>query len=177
MTVVGVGLDVVDVDAFSQQLGQPGTRFTILAFTAGERSDVGDADPRRLAARFAAKEAFLKAWSSSRFAQPATLTSWQLHDVEVVNDVEGRPALRLHGAVAAAVDQQMGPAWRAHVSLSHDGPVAAALVVLERPGPDGGTAALDAELLSAAWASNARASIGDPPTVQLAATTGNGAAT
>ncbi len=130
MSVVGVGVDVVDVPGFAEQLDRPGTRFALGAFTAGERADVGD-DPRRLATRFAAKEAFVKAWSASRFARPPTLPSWDLHEVEVVTDVQGRPALRVTGTVAHAVAGQLGADWRAHLSLSHDGPVAAAMVVLE----------------------------------------------
>lgn len=133
MSVVGVGVDVVDVPGFAEQLAQPGTRFALGAFTAGERTDVGD-EPRRLATRFAAKEAFVKAWSASRFAQPPTQPGWDLHEVEVVTDVHGRPGIRVTGAIAAAVTDQLGPGWRAHLSLSHDGPTAAAFVVLESDG-------------------------------------------
>jgi holo-[acyl-carrier protein] synthase len=140
VSVIGIGLDVVDVDAFTEQLEVPGTRFTIAAFRAAERVDVGPigapgavepAAARRLAARFAAKEAFVKAWSSSRYALAPALADWAPSDVEVVGDVHGRPSLALHGAVATAVHDQLGERWTAHLSLSHDGPVAAAMVVLE----------------------------------------------
>ncbi len=140
MSVIGIGLDVVDVEAFAAQLAVPGTRFPITAFRAAERADVGpigapgavESDAaRRLAARFAAKEAFVKAWSSSRYALAPALSEWAPSEVEVVGDVHGRPSLALHGAVAAAVLDQLGDGWSAHLSLSHDGPVAAAMVVLE----------------------------------------------
>jgi holo-[acyl-carrier protein] synthase len=140
VSVVGIGLDVVDVDAFAQQLAVPGTRFAIGAFRASERADVGPigqpgamepAAARRLAARFAAKEAFVKAWSSSRFGQAPAMADWAPSEVEVVGDVHGRPSLALHGEIAAAVHAQLGERWTAHLSLSHDGPVAAAMVVLE----------------------------------------------
>ncbi len=130
MSIVGVGLDVVDIESFADQLKVPGTRFLADGFSVGERNDVGDC-PRRLAARYAAKEAFIKAWSGGRFAQSQLLDTWHLCDVEVVSDFAGRPALRLHGDVLAAVNAQLGDQWRTHVSLTHDGDVAAAVVVLE----------------------------------------------
>lgn len=145
MSVVGIGLDVVDVDAFAAQLAIPGTRFTVGAFRASERADVGPigapgamepAAARRLAARFAAKEAFVKAWSSSRYGHAPALSEWAPSEVEVVGDVHGRPSLALHGEIASAVHAQLGERWTAHLSLSHDGPVAAAMVVLEAGGAE-----------------------------------------
>ena len=102
MTVAGIGVDVVDVDGFLEQLRVAGSRFSVGAFTAGERTDLrrGAVDPslelgepRRAAARFAAKEAFVKAWSASRFGTEPVLADWDLHDIEVIGDVWGRPAL------------------------------------------------------------------------------------
>ena len=58
---------------------------------------------QRLAARFAAKEAFLKAWSGARAGRAPALESVDLREIEVVDDGHGRPALALHGAVAAAL--------------------------------------------------------------------------
>ena len=138
--VLGIGLDVVDVAAFAEQLDVPGSTFLSSAFTAGERSDVVQAggagvdgsrvDVRRLAARFAAKEAFIKAWSNTRFAEQPLLSGWSPAEVEVVADAWGRSRLRLHGPVAVAVTEQLGDDWAVHLSCSHDGPVAAAIVVL-----------------------------------------------
>lgn len=135
--VIGIGLDVVDVAAFAEQLDVPGSTFASSAFTAGERSDVVEVhdghtriDARRLAARFAAKEAFLKAWSNSRFGDEPQLSRWEPRDIEVVTDGWGRSRLRLHGPVAVAVAEQFGDSWAVHLSSSHDGPVAAAIVVL-----------------------------------------------
>lgn len=142
MSVVGVGIDVVHVPDFAEQLATPGTRLLAEAFTAGERADVTDrpgserSEVERLAVRFAAKEAFVKAWSGTRFGCAPSLSSWAPSEVEVVNDVHGRPALALRGEVARAVRGQFGDAWRAHLSLSHDGPTAAAVVVLDLPDGD-----------------------------------------
>jgi holo-[acyl-carrier protein] synthase len=104
-----------------------------LAFTAGERRDSrgrASSDPAlHLAARYAAKEAFVKAWSSARWGTPPALSEVALREVEVVTDRWGRPTIRLHGAVAQAV-ADLGPLG-VHLSLSHDGPFAAAVVVIE----------------------------------------------
>ena len=81
---------------------------------------------QRLAARFAAKEAFVKAWSGARRGLPPLLAAVDLREIEVVDDGHGRPALRLHGAVAAAVGER-----GTHLSLSHDGPSAIAVVILD----------------------------------------------
>lgn len=135
--IAGIGLDVVDVDAFAEQLEVPGSTFLSGTFTAGERSDVVEVhdgttriDVRRLAARFAAKEAFVKAWSNTRFGDQPLLDRWDPSDIEVVTDAWGRSRLRLHGTVAEAVTEQFGGGLAVHLSSSHDGPVAAAVVVL-----------------------------------------------
>jgi holo-[acyl-carrier protein] synthase len=66
-----VGIDVVSIPDFAEQVDQPGTVFAE-TFTPGERRDAADKSSvaaRHLAARWAAKEAVIKAWSGSRFAQ------------------------------------------------------------------------------------------------------------
>lgn len=132
--IVGVGIDVVDVTSFAEQLAAPGSAFATGTFRASERRDAREAgagdEVTRLAARFAAKEAFVKAWSSGAWGRPPRLNHVDPTEVEVVRDAWGRPTLRLHGVVAAAVGA-LGEV-RAHLSLSHDGPVAVATVVLER---------------------------------------------
>ncbi|GAB09542.1 holo-[acyl-carrier-protein] synthase [Gordonia araii NBRC 100433] len=133
MTVVGVGLDLVSIPEFAEQLAQPGTRFTD-AFTAGERRDAraGTGGPERhLAARWAAKEAVIKAWSVSRFARRPALPMIVHSDIEVVTDNWGRPAIRLSGAIAEFLAEA-----RVHVSLTHDGDTAAAVAILEEGAPE-----------------------------------------
>lgn len=116
MPVVGVGIDVVDVDRFAASLARtPALRARL--FTDGER-DLPDVS---LAARFAAKEAVAKALGA-----PPGL-AW--HDAEVVREESGRPRLVLVGTVRARADE-LGVVG-AHVSLSHDGGIATAVVVLE----------------------------------------------
>lgn len=135
MTVLGVGLDVVDVAAFAAQLEDGASGFVAATFTAAERRAVPADGERRalgLAGRFAAKEAFVKAWSVARRGHPPALAALDLRDVEVVADGWGRPALRLHGPVADHLAADLPQPVTTHLSLSHDGPVAAAVVILEQ---------------------------------------------
>jgi holo-[acyl-carrier protein] synthase len=114
--IVGVGIDVVDVERFGATLDRtPAMRERL--FTPVELSR----PLASLAARFAAKEALAKALGA-----PAGL-HWI--DAEVQTDETGRPSMVLTGSVARRADQ-LG-ASRVHVSLSHDAGIASAVVVLE----------------------------------------------
>ena len=138
MTTLAVGLDLVTTTSFAEQLADPASAFVEATFTAREQRDARGPEAvrvQRLAARYAAKEAFVKAWSGARAGRPPLLATVDLREIELVDDGHGRPALRLHGAVAAALDglaAELGSAaaLHAHVSLSHDPPTAAAVVVL-----------------------------------------------
>ncbi len=130
MTILGVGVDLVHVPTFADQLDQPGTRF-VEAFSPGERSDARSGPSnaaRHFAARWAAKEAVIKAWSASMYGEAPVMDEAIHHLIEVVTDAWGRPRIRLHGEVAK---------WLAghslEVSLSHDGDYATAYVVLSSP--------------------------------------------
>ncbi|WP_229055075.1 holo-ACP synthase [Aeromicrobium sp. Leaf350] len=134
MTVLGVGVDLVHVPGFAAQLAQPGTRFAD-AFTPGERADAAErADPdASLAARWAAKEAVVKAWSAALYGSPPVMPEGVHRRIEVVADAWGRPAVRLLGDVAAAAASSLGVGsadltW--HLSLSHDADYATAYVTL-----------------------------------------------
>ncbi len=114
--IVGLGIDVVDVERFGETLARtPAMRERL--FTATELTR----PLASLAARFAAKEALAKALGA-----PAGL-HWI--DAEVQTDETGRPSLVLSGSVARRADE-IG-ASRVHVSLSHDAGIASAVVVLE----------------------------------------------
>ena len=114
--IVGVGIDVADIERFAASLERtPGLRTRL--FTPAERS----LPLHSLAARFAAKEALAKALGA-----PAGL-DWQ--DAEVVNESSGRPRFGLRGTVAARAND-LGVA-AVHLSLSHDAGIASAVVVLE----------------------------------------------
>src|SRR4030088_1293805 len=100
MGIVGVGIGLVSILAFAEQVDKPGTVFSE-TFTPGERRDASDkraAAARHLAARWAAKEAVIKAWSGSRFAQRPVLPAAIHWDSVVVTARWSRPRVRLTGA-------------------------------------------------------------------------------
>ncbi len=134
-----MGLDIVDIVAFREQLADTASAFAEKTFTEAElraASDRPSRDPvRHLAARYAAKEALIKAWSGSRWGQTYLMPEGvDMRELEVLSDVMGRPALQIHGALADRF-ASMDIALRGHVSLSHDGNMAAAVVIME-PAPD-----------------------------------------
>jgi holo-[acyl-carrier protein] synthase len=128
MAIVGLGIDLVSIPDFAEQVDRPGTVFSE-TFTPGERRDAADKSSsaaRHLAARWAAKEAVIKAWSGSRFAQKPVLPEGIHRDIEVVTDMWGRPRVRLTGAIAEHLAKVT-----IHVSLTHEADMAAAVAVLE----------------------------------------------
>lgn len=131
--IVGVGIDLVSLPDFAQQLQQPGSAFVSLTFTERERSDCGAAATRtqRLGARFAAKEAFIKAWSGARlgFGPDLSPAAVDFREIEVRHDDYGRPFLGLHGTVRNRVTQSLG-AVDAQLSMSHEPELATAIVTL-----------------------------------------------
>ncbi len=125
-----IGVDTVYLPTFRAQLAEPASHFVSGTFTAAEIACANhrpSGDPaRHLAARFAAKEAFLKAWDGAFWGARPPLDAVDLREIEVVSDAWGRPALALHGRVRASIGEQVA----AGVSLSHDGDHAVAVVTL-----------------------------------------------
>ncbi len=114
MAVVGVGIDLVDVARFVETLKRtPSLRARL--FTEAEAALPFE----RLAGRFAAKEAVAKALGA-----PASLR-WL--DAEITAAGNGRPVLSVRGTVAAVAESLGVRSW--HLSLSHDGGMAIAMVV------------------------------------------------
>ncbi|MFZ7087393.1 holo-ACP synthase [Curtobacterium sp. RRHDQ10] len=119
--IIGIGVDVVDLERFAGVLERTPALRTRL-FTPEELLRDGELRPvASLAARFAAKEALIKAFGSS-----AGL-SWQ--ELEVVADDQRKPSLTLHSGAQAVADAR--GVSSVHLSLSHDGPIATAFVVIE----------------------------------------------
>jgi holo-[acyl-carrier protein] synthase len=124
MSIVGIGLDLVNIARVEAIARRWQDRFLQRVYTEDERrASFGRAWPyASLAGRFAAKEAMLKAlgtgWSAG--------VSWQ--DIQVLNEVGGRPVATVRGRTGVLVRQ--AGVTRIHVSLSHDGDYAIAEVIL-----------------------------------------------
>ena len=125
MHVVGVGIDLVDIDRVERMLTRHGDRMLRKLLTEAERAHVAGVQCKAspVASRIAAKEAAYKALQS---LPEANGVSWQ--DLEVRRHSDGRPQLRAHG-VAAKLMARYGP-LRFHLSLTHSEKTAGAVVVL-----------------------------------------------
>jgi holo-[acyl-carrier protein] synthase len=122
--ILGIGLDLVDVERFALALERHGELFVRRICREGEaRPLVGRPRIAHLAGLFAAKEAAMKALGTGWAAGVG------FRQIEVERTAGGAPQLRLHGAAAerAAV---LG-VTASHLSITHDGRSAAAMVVLE----------------------------------------------
>ncbi len=127
MSVIGIGIDAVAIDRMRRAVGATtrGERFRARVFTEAERRACeARRDPAEcFAARFAAKEAVMKALGAEGIA-------FAFRDIEVVRADSGAPSIRLHGRVAERA-QALG-VRTIHVSLTHAAPLALATVLLER---------------------------------------------
>jgi holo-[acyl-carrier protein] synthase len=123
--IVGVGIDRVEIRRVADVMNRHPERAAARLFTPGERrACAGKPDPDAcFAARFAAKEAFLKALGTGL----AGGISW--HDVEVASRDGGRPEILASGVAASRLRDRS--ASSIHVSFSHDGGCAVAIVVIE----------------------------------------------
>ena len=147
----GLGVDLVSLPEFAAQVREPGSAFLSGVLTPREARRVraratatsgaqpgsaryDEAVARHAGGLWAAKEAFIKAWSCALFGSPPRIgaddVDWR--EIEVIHDEWNRPALALHGHVAAACEESLGApsTWRALVSISHDGECAIAQVVI-----------------------------------------------
>jgi holo-[acyl-carrier protein] synthase len=123
--IVGIGIDVAEVDRVRQAIERHGRRFLERIYCASEIAYVEKKANRyeRYAARFAAKEAGMKAIG----------TGWRRgvrwRDFEVANLPSGRPTLTFHG-VAATVAESLGVRNIA-LSITHTAREGSAIVILE----------------------------------------------
>lgn len=123
--ILGNGIDLAEVERIKNSIERFGDRFIERVYTPRERAYVERKANRyeRYAARFAAKEAGMKAIG----------TGWRggirWHDFEVTNLASGRPALTLHG-IAGQVAARMG-VKTISLSLTHTAQYGMAFVILE----------------------------------------------
>ena len=115
MAILGVGIDVVDIARFGESLSRtPGLAERL--FTSAELSR----PLASLAARFAAKEAVLKAMGVGLWKFP-------LREIEVVRAESGAPSVLLHGRAAEVAAERGVREWR--LTLTHTASVAQAIAV------------------------------------------------
>ena len=120
--VKGIGVDIIEIDRIQKSIDELGEHFLQKIFTAQEIAYCS-AKPtavQHFAARFAAKEALSKAFSTGWTGE------FRWKDVEVTNETSGKPRIELHGKLYDAL---------AHcsvlVSLSHSASHVVAMVVIE----------------------------------------------
>ena len=151
-----VGVDLVHIPGFAEQLARPGSTFEQVFSPlelrhAQQRSarqrntqqhrdsaggSIGEASyagsrTEHLAGRWAAKEAFIKAWSQAIYGNPPVIDPDGVNfaEIEVIPDRWGRVALNLRGNVAARLHESVGDV-ELSVSISHDGDYATAQCLL-----------------------------------------------
>ena len=124
--ITGLGLDIVEIERMKSVFERWGNRVINRLFTDREVElwqGIGVGAVSRLAGRFAAKEAAMKAlgvgWGPS--------ATW--HDFEIVNDDNGKPILSMTGS-AARTAGDLG-VRKTHISISHSPKSACAVVVME----------------------------------------------
>ncbi|QPK83680.1 holo-ACP synthase [Corynebacterium qintianiae] len=120
-----VGTDIVHIPGFAAQLNTPGSTFARVFTDRELRESAAKASPESsLAARWAAKEAYIKAWSQALYGSPPAVEDVDFRDIEVVSDAFGRVAVSLRGVLADAA-----PAAQS-LSISHDGDYAVAVCLV-----------------------------------------------
>jgi holo-[acyl-carrier protein] synthase len=128
VTVIGVGIDLVDLERIRSLLASKGEQAMTRFFSQKERDYLSTRPDAtgHAAARIAAKEAVYKAMQALTGARGI---GWR--EIEVSRDPEGRPAIQLHG-LAARLSQEQG-GLKIQISLTHSALSAGAIAVVEAP--------------------------------------------
>lgn len=122
--ITGIGTDLIEVDRVAAKINK-NEGFRELVFTPGEIAycETKANKFQHYAARFAAKEAFLKAIGTGWVSGTA------FNEIEIANDEQGRPFIRLLGSTLQSMEgKPIGKIW---VSLSHLANISSAVVVIE----------------------------------------------
>ena len=123
--ILGIGIDMIEVDRVREKIDR-NVAFRDAVFSAEEiawcEQQVNKSE--NYAARFAAKEAFLKATGHG------LALGYELSKIEVINDESGRPSIRLGGVYQQEASKNN---WNhIHVTLSHLKQIACAVVIIEQ---------------------------------------------
>jgi holo-[acyl-carrier protein] synthase len=122
--IIGVGIDMVEVSRITEKIAK-GNGFREQVFSSAEIAycEKSSNPSESYAARFAAKEAFLKATGLG------LMLTYELNQIEVVNNEQGRPGIRL---LRELEGQARLNDWnKIHLSLSHTSSAAGAVVIIE----------------------------------------------
>jgi holo-[acyl-carrier protein] synthase len=119
--IIGIGVDVVDLARFERATTRTPGVLTRLFSESEQREGAGRRSLSSLAARFAAKEAVIKAIGDS--------TGVRWHDMAVVSDGLRNPSIEVYNALADIVAARGISAI--HLSISHDAGIAIAYVIAE----------------------------------------------
>jgi holo-[acyl-carrier protein] synthase len=122
--IAGIGIDLVSISRIKQKLKSDAFKAKVFAEQERKYCDASANSEQHYAVRFAAKEAFLKATGNGLHA------GHDLNCIEVIHVAMGKPILILAGTFSDLMKKE---GWSAiHLSLSHEGDVATAIVIIEK---------------------------------------------
>lgn len=124
--IAGIGIDLVSIQRMGNKLAANNAlRDTIFAAAEIEYCEKATNKMQHYAARFAVKEAFLKAVGKGLLLGTAAL-----REIEVYQNEDGKPLIKLHNSLEIL---RTTHGWASlHVSISHEGDMATAIVILEK---------------------------------------------
>jgi holo-[acyl-carrier protein] synthase len=123
--IAGVGIDIIEVNRVAEKIGREnGFRENVFSTKEITYCESQTDKAQHYAARFACKEAFLKATGQG------LLLGTTLKDIEVVSNDQGKPEVLLHATFKEAAQKN---SWnKIHVSLTHVQAMACAVVIIEQ---------------------------------------------
>lgn len=129
MAIVGIGMDLIRISRIAATLERHGARFEKRVFHPCEAAMAATRLKRAeyLAGCFAVKEAALKAMGDF----PGRGISWA--DIFISHERTGKPVLHVAGRARELSDEKLITDW--HITITHDGDIAAATVIAERNQP------------------------------------------
>ena len=123
--IIGVGIDMVEVDRMDEKVHKSnGFKEKVFSKAEIEFCESKKEKAQHYAARFAAKEAFLKATGKG------LLLGYNLSEIEVTSNDDGKPEIALHGSFAAFAKENNYN--KIHLSITHVKSMASAVVVIEQ---------------------------------------------